>query len=140
MRVECAGGSKHAICTEWHRCRCVDRSRAECVEVWYGQGHVVLQSMEICRSCVQRPMKYASASAVADHLGAMAAVVEVGAKLEHAGVTVGFTSAAAAAERVRRRDTAALRRHAGVGVARRRRLKWLCRRSMGSLSLQLQKT
>jgi hypothetical protein len=43
-------------------------------------------------------MKYgASASAVADHLGAMAAVVEVGAKLEHAGVTVGLTAAAAAA-------------------------------------------
>jgi hypothetical protein len=84
-------------------------------------------------------MKYgASASAVANHLGAMAAVVEVGAKLEHAGVTVGLTTAAAAAKRVG--DTAALRRHAGVGVARRGRLEWLCRRSMSSLSLQLQKT
>ena len=56
MRVECAGGSKHAICTEWHRGRCVDRSRVECVEGWYGQGHVVIQSMGICGSCVRRPI------------------------------------------------------------------------------------
>ena len=43
-------------------------------------------------------MKYCTAaSAVANHLGSMAAVVEVGAKLEHAGVTVGLTTAAAAA-------------------------------------------
>ena len=51
--------------------------------------------------CAKTNWKYASASAVADHLGAMAAVVEVGAKLEHARVTVGFTAAAAAAERAR---------------------------------------
>lgn len=86
-------------------------------------------------------MKYgASASAVAYHLGAMAAVVEVGAILEHAGVTVRLTTTAAAADRVGGGETAALRRHAGVGVARRSRLEWLCRRSMSSLSLELQKT
>lgn len=39
-----------------------------------------------------------SAGAVTDHLGAMAAVVEVGAELEHARVTVRLAAAAAAAE------------------------------------------
>lgn len=39
-----------------------------------------------------------STSAVADHLGAMAAVVKVGAELEHARVTVRLAAAAAATE------------------------------------------
>lgn len=62
--------------------------------------------------------KAASTSAVTDHLRAVAAVVEVGAELEHARVTVRFTAAAAAAEWVRYGNATTLRRQARVRIAR----------------------
>ena len=49
-----------------------------------------------CESSLINP----STSAVTDHLGAVAAVIEVGAVLEHARVAMRFAATAAAAERM----------------------------------------
>lgn len=64
---------------------------------------------------MQRVLVDPSSGTVADHLGAMAAVVEVGAVLEHARVAVGFATAAATADwnRWRQGDAAALGRYPG---------------------------
>ena len=45
-----------------------------------------------------KPNAGLSTSTVANHLGAVAAVVKIGAKLEHAGVTVRLAAATAAAK------------------------------------------
>ena len=56
-----------------------------------------MENGEFKSKCEHR-LTRASTSAVADHPGAVTAVVEVGAVLEHARVTVGFAAAATATE------------------------------------------